>query len=83
MDDPVLGDRTSQWFWGMITSLGLGGMYDSLFDERLVQDIVTTFLNREYEPNGRGGLFTIRDAHRDMRNIEIWYQMHDYINTIL
>ena len=83
MDDPMLGDRTAQWFWGMITSLGLGGMYDSLFDECLVQDIVTRFLNREYEPDGRGGLFTIRNAHRDMRDIEIWYQMHDYINTIL
>lgn len=83
MDDPVLGDRTGQWFWGMIRSLGLGGMYDSLFDECLVRDIVTRFLNREYEPDGHGGLFTIRNAHRDMRDIEIWYQMHDYINTIL
>ena len=83
MDDPMLGNRTAQWFWGMITSLGLGGMYDSLYDERLVEEIVTRFLNREYEPDGRGGLFTVRNAHRDMRDIEIWYQWNDYTNTIL
>jgi len=82
MDDPLLGDRTAQWFWGMITSLGLGGMYDSLFDECLVRDIVMRFLNREYEPDGRGGLFTIRNPHRDMRDIEIWYQLNDYINAV-
>ena len=29
MDDPKIGDRTSQWFWGMVTNMGLGYMSDN------------------------------------------------------
>ena len=82
MDDPVMGDRTRQWFWGMITSLGLSSMTDDQFDVAYVDFVVQKFLHREYEPNGRGGLFTIRRYRRDLRDIEIWQQLGDYINSI-
>lgn len=83
MDDPTKGDRTSQWFWGMITNLGLGSMSDSNFNEWLVNDIVTRFLERDYEPDGRGGLFTVKNWNRDMRTAEIWHQLMAYINSIM
>lgn len=83
MDDPSVGDRTGQWFWGMITSLGLGSMLDERYDRRYVDYIIQRFLNREYKPNGEGGLFTIRNTKRDMRTVEIWYQLNEYINTIV
>ena len=60
MDDPAYGDRTRQWFWNMIVSLGLGSMTDDRFDMRAAEDIVKTFLHRKYLPNGKGGLFTIK-----------------------
>lgn len=82
MDDPRMGDRTSQWFWQMIVSLGLGGMMDSEFDIQRAEFVVDRFLNREYEPNGKGGLFTIRHCDQDLRNVEIWYQLCWYINSI-
>jgi hypothetical protein len=82
MDDPRFGDRTGQWFWGMIVSLGLGGMNDYRYDERLVDDVIDTFLRREYEPDGRGGLFTVRHCDRDMRDVEIHIQRNYYLNTI-
>ena len=82
MDDPTIGDRTAQWFWGMITSLGLGGMYDKNFDIHYVEDIIERFLDRDYEPNGAGGLFTIRRYPYDMREIEIWHQLCEYLNSI-
>lgn len=82
MDDPTMGDRTSQWFWGMIASLGLGGMYDKNFDIYRVEDVIERFLNRDYEPDGTGGLFTVRDYDYDMRNIEIWHQLCEYLNSI-
>lgn len=82
MDDPDVGDRTGQWFWGMIVSLGLGSMLDSRFDARVVDDIVDRFLDREYEYDGSGGLFTIPDCRRDLRDVEIWNQMWWYIDTI-
>jgi hypothetical protein len=82
MDDPAYGDRTRQWFWGMMTSLGLGGMTDELYNRVEVERIVATLLAREYTANGKGGLFTIRHCNHDLREIEIWVQLLWYINSI-
>ena len=82
MDDPTKGDRTGQWFWRMIVSLGLGGMYDSNYDKQDVMYTINRFLNRDYEPDGRGGLFTIRNCNEDLRKLEIIYQLYRYINSI-
>ena len=83
MDDPSYGNRTGQWFWGMIVNLGLGFMTDSRFDEQFVDDIIFRFLNREYEPDGKGGLFTVRNCKYDLRTVEIWYQMCWYLDTFV
>ena len=83
MDDPCVGNRTQQWFWGMIVNLGLGSMSDDCFDRKIVDDIIGRFLNRDYEPNGRGGLFTIRNCRNDLRDIEIWYQLCWYLDSIV
>ena len=82
MDDPLYGDRTGQWFWGMITNLGLGSMTDDRFDIRYVEEVIETFLNREYEPDGKGGLFTVRHCNRDLRDVEIHYQLCWYLDSI-
>ena len=78
MEDENYGNRTGQWFWNMLTSLGLGGMDDVRFNRHEANDIIDRFLAREYSPDGRGGLFTV-DTHSDMRDIEIWYQMCMYL----
>lgn len=83
MDNPVLGDRTRQWFWKMIINLGLGPMTDGNFDIDVVKDTVDVFLRRNYEPDGRGGLFTVRRTTRDLRRVEIWTQMMWYLDTII
>lgn len=82
MDDPTIGNRTGQWFWGMIVNLGLGDMSDIRFDAVHVDEIIERFLNREYEPDGRGGLFTIRRCSRDLRYVEIHHQLNWYLNSI-
>jgi hypothetical protein len=82
MDDPLKGDRTKQWFWGMINNLGLDTMTDMNYNERFIDDCVCRFLNRDYEPDGRGGLFTVRNCYEDLRNVEIWYQLLWYLDTI-
>lgn len=82
MDDPELGNRTAHWFWGMVTSLGLGSMNDQTFDKRYVKDVVERFLDRNYEPTGKGGLFTIRDCEYDLRDVEIWYQLCWYLDKL-
>lgn len=81
MDDPKVGNRTGQWFWRMVTNLGLGSMSDNRFDEKLVKDVIERFLDREYEPDGRGGLFTVCCDY-DLRDVEIWIQLGWYLNGI-
>lgn len=83
MDEPDEGDRTNIWFWRMISSLGLDDQTDSYFDDGKTEHIVRNFLNRNYAPNGKGGLFTIYNDDVDMREIEIWYQMNYYLDEIL
>lgn len=82
MDDTAYGNRTQQWFWGMITNLGLGAMLDERFDKRYVEDVIHRFLNREYRPDGKGGLFTIKNCNADLRDVEIWYQLCWYLDSI-
>lgn len=82
MDDPKIGDRTSQWFWGMVTNMGLGYMSDNRFDEHAAKEIIDRFLNRDYSQNGRGGLFTVRNCEYDLTNIEIWTQMLWFLDNI-
>lgn len=83
MSDPDIGDRTGEWFWKMMVSLGLEDMDDVSFDGRHVDGVLSRFLDRQYKRNGQGGLFTIEDSKRDMRTIEIWYQMCWYLDETL
>lgn len=83
MDDPRYGDRTGQWFWNMMTNLGLALMTDEVYDRDYVKEKIDIFLNREYEPNGKGGLFYIRDCTEDLRDVEIWIQLCWYLDKFV
>ena len=79
-DDPEKGDRTGKWFFVMLDSLGLSGMDDEHFNKVECADILERFMRRAYQPDGRGGLFTVSDSGCDMRGVEIWYQLMRYLN---
>lgn len=83
MNDPNIGNRMGQWFWNMIVNLGLGSMSDCRFDAVYANDIIHRFMDRKYERNGEGGLFTVERCKCDMRSVEIWYQMNWYLDSIL
>lgn len=83
MDDPQFGNRTSQWFWSMIVSLGLGNMIDSRFDKNKVDEVIDRFLKREYDADGSGGLFTVKNSFQDLRDVEIWTQMCLYLDNLI
>ena len=83
MDNTGYGDRTGQWFWDMMSNLGIGMMNDEIFDEAVVEDIILTFLNRQYRPDGKGGLFYIRGCEDDLRDIEIWVQLCWYLDNFV
>lgn len=81
MDDPRYGNRLKQWFWSMIKTIGLQTMTDDNFDFDFVQHKIYIFLNRQYEPDGTGGLFYIPDTGEDMRELSIWAQLNRYLNS--
>lgn len=82
MNDPEVGDRTSKWFMDMLDNLGLSSMDDSNFNQDAVDRKVDIFLNRQYAPDGKGGLFHLRNCTDDLRKVQIWYQMNWYLNEI-
>lgn len=75
MEDPAFGDRTGQWFMTMIRSLGLSAMTDKNFHQRHAEEVIFTFLRREHDRDGRGGLFYVPKCPEDLRKTEIWTQM--------
>jgi hypothetical protein len=81
MSDSSIGNRTGHWFWSMVQNLGLSSMYDSIFDYSSARHVIMRFLNRDYQPNGAGGLFRISDERVDLRDMEIWYQMMWYLGS--
>jgi hypothetical protein len=83
MANPEFGDRTGQWFWIMIKNLGLETMTDFNFSKSRVDLAISNFLKRDYEKNGKGGLFVVDECSNDFRDMEIWYQMCWYLNSIL
>lgn len=45
-----------------------------------IQNKLDTWMNREFDYDGRGSIFWLSRPRRDQRNIEIWSQMNDYIH---
>ena len=82
MDDTAYGDRTAQWFWRMIVNLGVGDMVDVRFDEYYVNEVIDKFLNRDYDPDGRGGLFRVKHCDYDLRHVDLWKQMTWFLDEI-
>ena len=83
MDDPRFGNRTGQWFWKMVVNLGLGSMTDDRFDRQVAEDVIVRFLNREYDRDGHGGLFSVRGCDYDFREMEIWNQLCCFLDTMI
>ncbi len=79
MDDPRYGDRTSQWFWSMLSNLGLAYMTDDRFDKQIAIKKIYDFLERQYDADGKGGLFYIKGCKDDLRELEIWTQLCWYL----
>lgn len=77
-------DRTPEWFWMMITNLGLNQYNDIYCSNNInaeydIKRVINTFVERTYKRNGVGGAFPIPDIKKDMRRTELWYQMNWYM----
>lgn len=85
MWDPDNGDQTEFWFWTIIENAGfdLKAFKDEYFGADSIincHKIVDRILNRQYEKNGVGGLFPLKNPPRDQRKVEIWYQLNSWLN---
>lgn len=71
---------TQQWFWELISNLGLSNAYDGTTDDpQEVTDILYTLVWRTYNYDGKGGLFPLNNPPKDQREVEIWYQLSEYL----
>jgi hypothetical protein len=69
----------SDWFWHLIDNLGLRFSDRGKFPVGLVEEVLNTVIWRTYKRNGSGGLFPLKHADRDQRDVEIWFQMSSYL----
>ena len=70
------------WFWTFIEHLQLDNFVDELSDEDCaeISTIGNRFVNRRYSRDGYGGLFPLNHPVKDQRKVELWHQMHNWIN---
>ena len=86
--DKMIGDPDGErylkdWFHKMLDNLDLAWMDDTRYDKKYVNERVTMFLDRTYEPDGNGNIIYIPDCQADLRKVEIWWQMCWYLDSIL
>lgn len=77
-------DDTGWWMREMLDNVGLTWFSDTAYDNnssahREVDAIVATLLDRQYEVNGSGGLFPLRNPSGDQTRVELWYQLGQYV----
>jgi hypothetical protein len=69
-----------EWFWMMLSNLGLDDQHDSSAGlVALVTEVVDTLIWRTYDPDGHGGLFPLDEPEQDQRGVEIWHQFCEYL----
>lgn len=83
IDNEFIGDPAEEKpdiiFWEMLENLGLEEYTNKHWDYDAVCDILDEWLDREFDSDGEGSIFPIKDPFRDQTEIEIWSQMNDYI----
>lgn len=77
--------ESRDWFWELIVNLGLRKYNDNYYNakpeisEKVIDTVLDRVIWRNYEPSGRGGLFPLKHAKFDQRDVELWYQLNSYV----
>lgn len=74
-------DRSKEWFWVMMYNCGFTEFTDLRWDAKtdiFVDDKITNIVKRNYNFDGSGGIFPLKNPREDQRSVEIWYQMQSY-----
>lgn len=75
---------TSYFYHELLHNLGLDKYRDDVrcqMEEYESSDfVISRWLDRIYEEDGQGGLFPLKRPYGDLRESEIWYQMHAWLS---
>jgi hypothetical protein len=80
----LAGGSPQGWAWTLIENLGLHRMHDPLTPRwaEQVDEALDRLIWRMYDFDGTGGFFPLAFPDRDQKEVEIWYQMNEYINEL-
>ena len=68
------------WFWVLLGNIELDNVTDRGYKNHdRVDDILDRVIWRTYDTNGRGGLFPLNKSKNDQREVELWYQLGEYV----
>lgn len=71
----------AEWFWVFMTNLHLEEYRRvGASDVDVIDNILHNFVWRTYQADGYGGLFPLRKAKNDQREVELWYQFYQYVD---
>lgn len=74
------GQSPSHWFWLFLDNLGLRSYVDAQSrDDMEIDEILNRLIFRNYDEDGRGGIFPLRNPEKDQRKVELWYQANYYV----
>ena len=89
MQNEKFGNRTSLWFWKMFHNLGLDkfrdkklndiGDYPDSYEE--IESIIFCLLDRNYDHDGNGSLFPVKNCRYDMRKKPMYVQMNIWLTA--
>jgi hypothetical protein len=76
------GGTHADWFFKILNNLEIRDYTDDVWEislEEEVNEALETINQRTYKRNGHGGLFPLRHARQDQRDVELWYQLAAYL----
>ena len=80
----AVNDDAEVWAFVLLKNLGFKTAIDPLSHRksRQINNRLDNLVWRNYNPDGSGGFFPLRNPMDDQTRVEIWYQMAAYINEM-
>lgn len=73
----------ADWFWHLMHNINLSNFNDAHVQseqhEDYIKHVLETVVWRNYRSDGFGGLFPLRNPREDQRQVELWYQLSNYL----
>lgn len=74
--------RVKEFFWRLLYNLQINEFSNHIWNEeceRRVEDAVNRVNTHTFEADGAGGLFPMAAPKQNQRNLEVWYQLNQYL----